>query len=102
VKQAKQAFKKRSILSLLSPSQKVLLSSWNINLLNTSRKLNPMLVGLFYIKHVNKKWNNYTHQKGRYLASSVSGATGALGGKVTIWKAAIATVGARVAEDRVL
>jgi len=39
VKQAKQASKKRSLPPLLSVNQKVLLSTENLNLLNTSRKL---------------------------------------------------------------
>jgi len=60
VKQAKQANKKRSVLLLLSTSQKVLLSTENLNLLNTSRKLKPRWVGPFRIQHVNRKRNNYT------------------------------------------
>jgi len=60
VKQAKQANKKRSIPPLLSAGQKVLLSTENINLLNTSRKLKPRWVRPFRHQHVNKKRNNYT------------------------------------------
>ena len=60
VKQAKQGNKKWSVPPLLSPGQKVLLSTENINLLNTSRKLKPRSVGQFCIQHVNKKRNNYT------------------------------------------
>jgi len=60
VKQAKQANKKRSVPPLLSASQKVLLSTENINLLNTSRKLKPRWVGPLRIQHVNRKRNNYT------------------------------------------
>jgi len=60
VKQAKQANKKRSVPPLLSPGQKVLLSTENLNLLNTSRKLKPRWVGPFRIQHVNRKRNNYT------------------------------------------
>jgi len=60
VKQAKQANKKRSVPPLLSAGQKVLLSTENLNLLNTSRKLKPRWVGPFRIQHVNRKWNNYT------------------------------------------
>jgi len=60
VKQAKQANKKRSVTPLLSAGQKVLLSTENINLLNTSRKLKPKWVGPFRIQHVNRKRNNYT------------------------------------------
>jgi len=45
---------------LLSGSQKVLLSTENLNFLNTSRKLRPRWVGPFNIPHVNKKRNNYT------------------------------------------
>jgi len=41
VKQANQANKKRSVPPLLSAGQKVLLSTENLNLLNTSRKLKP-------------------------------------------------------------
>jgi len=59
VKQAKQANKKRSAPALLSAGQKVILSTENINLLNTSRKLKPRWVGPFRIQHINKKWNNY-------------------------------------------
>ena len=58
-KDAKQAHKKRSVLLLLSASQKVLLSMKNINLLNTFRKLNPRWLGLFRIQYVKKKRNNY-------------------------------------------
>ena len=60
VQQAKQANKKQSVPPLLSAGQKVLLSTENIHLLNTSRKLKPRLVGPFRIQHVNKKLNNYT------------------------------------------
>jgi len=60
VKQAKQANKKLSVPPLLSGGQKVLLSTENLNLLNTSRKLKPRWVGPFRIQHVNKKRNNYT------------------------------------------
>jgi len=60
VKQAKQANKKRSVPQLLSAGQNVLLSTENINLLNTSRKLKPIWVGPFHIQHVNRKRNNYT------------------------------------------
>jgi len=60
VKQVKQANKKRSVPPLLSTSQKVLLSTENLNLLNTSRKLKPRWVGPFRIQHVNRKRNNYT------------------------------------------
>jgi len=60
VKQAKQAKKKRSVPPLLSAGQKVLLSTENLNLLNTSRKLKPRWVGPFCIQHVNRKRNNYT------------------------------------------
>jgi len=60
VKQAKQPNKKRSVPPLLSAGQKVLLSTKNINLLNTFRKLKPRWVGPFCIQHVNKKRNNYT------------------------------------------
>jgi len=60
VKQAKQANKKKSVPPLLSAGQKVLLSTENINLLNTSRKLKPRWVGPFRIQHVNRKRNNYT------------------------------------------
>jgi len=60
VKQAKQANKKRSVPPLLSAGQKVLLSTENVNLLNTSRKLKPRRVGPFRIQHVNRKRNNYT------------------------------------------
>jgi len=49
VKLAKQANKKRSVPPLLSASQKVLLSTENINLLNMSRKLKSRWVGPFYI-----------------------------------------------------
>jgi len=59
VKQAKQTSKKRSVPLLLSGGQKVLLSMVNINLLNTSRKLEPRRVWPFYIQHINRKWNNY-------------------------------------------
>jgi len=60
VKQATQANKKRSVPPLLSPGQKVLLSTVNLNLLNTSRKLKLRWVGPFCIQHVNRKRNNYT------------------------------------------
>jgi len=60
VQQAKLANKKRSVPTLLSAGQKVLLSKENINLLNTSRKLKPRSVGPFCIQHVNRKRNNYT------------------------------------------
>jgi len=60
VKQAKQANKKRSVLPLLAAGQKVLLSTENLNLLNTSRKLKPRWVRQFRIQHVNGKRNNYT------------------------------------------
>jgi len=60
VKQAKQANKKRSVPPLLSAGQKVLLSTENLNLLNTSRNLKPRWVGPFRIQHVNRKRNNYT------------------------------------------
>jgi len=60
VKQAKQANKKRSVPPLLSVGQSVLLSTENINLLNTSRRLKPRWVGPFCIQHVNRKRNNYT------------------------------------------
>jgi len=60
LKQAKQANKKRSVPPLPSAGQKVLLSTENINPLNTSRKLKPRWVGPFRIQHVNRKRNNYT------------------------------------------
>jgi len=60
VKQGKQANKKQSVLPLLSAGQKVLLSTENINLLNTSRKLKPRWVKPFHIQHINRKQNNYT------------------------------------------
>jgi len=60
VKQAKRANKKQSVPLLLSAGQKVLLSTGNRNILNTSRKLKPRWVGPFRIQHVNRKWNNYT------------------------------------------
>jgi len=60
VKQAKQANKKRSVPPFLSACQKVLLSTKDLNLLNTFRKLKPRWVGLFRIQYVNRKWNNYT------------------------------------------
>jgi len=60
VKQAKQANKTGSVPPLLPAGQKVLLSTENINLLNTSRKLKPRWVGPFRIQHVNRKRNNYT------------------------------------------
>jgi len=60
VKQAKQANKKLSVPPLLSAGQNVLLSTENINLLNTSSKLKPRWVKPFRIQHVNKKRNNYT------------------------------------------
>jgi len=60
VKQAKQANKRWSVPPLLSASQKVLLSTENLNLLNTSRKLKPRWVGPFRIQHINRKQNNYT------------------------------------------
>jgi len=60
VKQAKQANKNRSVPPLHSAGQNVLLSTENINLMNTSRKLKPRWVGPFRIQHVNRKWNNYT------------------------------------------
>jgi len=60
VKQAKQANKKRSFPPILTAGQKVLLSTENLNLLNTSRKLKPRWVGAFRIQHVNRKRNNYT------------------------------------------
>jgi len=41
VKQAKQANKKLAVQPFLSGGQKILLSTENINLLNTSRKLKP-------------------------------------------------------------
>ena len=53
VKQVKQVYKKRSDPPLLSASQKVLLSTENLNLLNTSRKLKPRWVGPFRLQHVN-------------------------------------------------
>ena len=60
VKQATQANKKRSVPPLLSAGQKVLLSTENLNLLNTYRKLKPRWVGPFRIQHFNRKRNNYT------------------------------------------
>jgi len=60
VKQAKQANKMRSVLPLLSAGQKILLSTENLNLLNTCRKLKPRWVRPFRIQHVNRKRNNYT------------------------------------------
>jgi len=60
VKQAKQATKKQSVPPLLSAGQKVLLSTENLNLLNTSRKHKPRWVRLFRIQHDNRKRNNYT------------------------------------------
>jgi len=60
VKEAKQANKKWSVPPLLSASQKVLLLTENINLLNTSRTLKPRCVGPFRIQHINRKQNNYT------------------------------------------
>jgi len=53
VRQAKQANKKQSVPPLLSAGQKVLLSTDNLNLLNTSRKLKPRWVGPFRIQHIN-------------------------------------------------
>jgi len=60
VKQAKQANKKRSVPPLLAAGQKVLLSTENLNLLNTSRKLKPRWVRPFRIQYINRKRNNYT------------------------------------------
>jgi len=60
VKQAKQANKKRSVPPLLSASQKVLLSTEILNLLNTNRKLKPRWVAPFRIQYVNRKRSNYT------------------------------------------
>ena len=59
VKQVKQANKKRSVPVPLSAGQKVLLSTENINLLKTSRKLKPRWVGPFHIQHFTRKRNNY-------------------------------------------
>jgi len=59
VKEAKQANKKRSVPPLDSAGQEILLSTENINLLNTSRKLKPRCVGPFRIQYVNRKRNNY-------------------------------------------
>jgi len=62
VNQAKQANNKRSDPPLLSASQKLLLSTENINLLHTFRKLKPRCVGPFRIQHVNRtQRKNYTH-----------------------------------------
>jgi len=60
VKQAIQANEKPSVPPLLSAGQKVLLSTENLNLLNTSRKLKSRWVRPFRIQHVNRKRNNYT------------------------------------------
>ena len=71
VKQAKQANKKPSVPPLLSAGQKVLLSTENINLFNTSRKLKPRWVGPFRIQHVNRKRNNYTFDLSTYSLLSL-------------------------------
>jgi len=60
VKQAKQVNKKGTVPPLLSAGQKVLLSTENLNLLNTSSKLKPRWVEPFRIQHVNRKQNNHT------------------------------------------
>jgi len=60
VKEAKQSNKKRFIPPLLSAGQEFLLSTENINLLHTSRKLKPRWVRPFCIQLVKKNRNNYS------------------------------------------
>jgi len=71
VKQTKQANKKRSVPRLLAAGQKILLSTENLNLLNTSGKLKPRWFRPFRIQHVNRKRNNYTPDRSMHSRLSL-------------------------------